>query len=213
MKNSAISPLCAGKKVFALKEFTHTATLFLWTILAGFLFTSCEKQALETQGTEPVITSNAEQITPDNTANATDGQILNMYSGLSNQTMWELQQARAATARYRDIKNAIKDGYSNINVDVPNMGHHFMKTSLVDATFDIRNPEILVYNGLETGNPELVAVEYAVPLTLPMPEGFTGSDDVWNGTSGFPFWLVHAWVWKYNPDGAFNWTNPTVDLD
>ena len=93
------------------------------------------------------------------------------------------------------------------------MGHHFMKTSLVDATFDIRNPEILVYNGLETGNPELVAVEYAVPLTLPMPEGFTGSDDVWNGTSGFPLWLVHAWVWKYNPSGVFNWTNPTVDLD
>ena len=142
-----------------------------------------------------------------------EAQILNLYSGLSQQTSWELQQARAATARYRDIKNAIKDGYSNINVDVPNMGHHFMKTSLVDATFDIRNPEILVYNGLETGNPELVAVEYAVPLTYPMPEGFTGSGDMWNDTSGFPLWLVHAWVWKFNSDGVFNWTNPSVDLD
>ena len=26
-------------------------------------------------------------------------------------------------------------------------------------------------------------------------------------------WRVHAWVWKYNPDGVFNWTNPAVDLD
>ncbi|MEO6328732.1 MAG: hypothetical protein ABIO55_07365, partial [Ginsengibacter sp.] len=102
---------------------------------------------------------------------------------------------------------------SNINVDVPNMGHHFMNTSLVDNIFDIRKPEILVYNGLDTGNPELVAVEYAVPLDGPLPEGFTGSYDVWNGTSGFPLWLVHAWVWKYNPDGVFNWTNSTVDLD
>lgn len=88
-----------------------------------------------------------------------------------------------------------------------------MKTSLVDNMFDVRHPEILVYNGLETANPELVAVDYAVPLTEPMPEGFTGSNDVWNGTSGFPFWLVHAWVWKYNPDDVFNWTNPSVDID
>jgi hypothetical protein len=95
--------------------------------------------------------------------------------GLPSQTVWELQQARAATARYRDIKNAIKDGYSNINVDVPNMGHHFMNTKLVDGTFDIRKPEILVYNGLDSGNPELVAVEYAIPLTDSLPEGFTGS--------------------------------------
>ena len=88
-----------------------------------------------------------------------------------------------------------------------------MKTSLIDATFDIRHPEILVYNGLDTGNPVLVAVEYAVPLDLPKPGGFIGSSDIWNGTSGFPFWLVHAWVWKYNPAGVFNWTNPSVDLD
>ena len=146
-------------------------------------------------------------------AENSETRVIDNYTGLSSQTVWELQQARAATARYRDIKNAIKDGYSNINVDVPNMGHHFMKTSLVDATFDIRNPEILVYNGLDTENPELIAVEYAVPLAYPMPEGFTGSNDVWNSTSGFPLWLLHAWVWKYNPDGVFNWTNPSVDLD
>src|SRR5262249_5649096 len=123
--------------------------------------------------------------------------------GLSWRTIWELKQARFATARYRDINNAMRDGYSNINVDVPNMGHHFMNMNLVDGTFDIRRPEILVYNGLETGHPELVAVEYAIPLTDPMPEGFTGSADVWKGDSGFPYWLLHAWVWKFNPDGIF----------
>jgi hypothetical protein len=92
------------------------------------------------------------------------------------------------------------------------MGHHYMNTSLVDGTFDIRHPEILVYNRDANGKQVLVAVEYAVPLTDPMPEGFTGSQDVWNGTSGFPLWLLHAWVWSYNPDGVFNWTNESVEL-
>ena len=87
-----------------------------------------------------------------------------------------------------------------------------MKPSLVDENFDPKNPEILVYNKDDNGNFQLVAVEYAVPLNLPMPQGFAGSADVWNGTSGFPLWLLHAWVWTYNPDGVFNPTNPLVHL-
>ena len=102
-----------------------------------------------------------------------------------------MRLARFATAKYRDINNAMHDGYTNINVDVENMGHHFMNLN----------------------HPKLVAVEYAIPLTDPKPEGFTGSADVWNGDSGFPYWLLHAWVWEFNPDGVFNWTNPRVDLD
>ena len=208
MKNSFISALRCWGKSFALKySVIRNATLcFCFTTFTAFLFSSCQKQAL----VEP---KNPDLLTVDNAKRNSDAKIINMYSGLSKQTIHELQQARAATARYRDLKNAIKDGYSNIHVDVPNMGHHFMNTSLVDNTFDIRKPEILVYNGLDTGNPELVAVEYALPLNGPLPEGFTGSNDVWNGTSGFPLWLVHAWVWKYNPDGVFNWTNPSVELD
>jgi len=173
-------------------------------IIVATAFMGCRKEAIK--ATDDGLQSvNKHSVT-------VEGDVVNDY-GVSPQTTWELQQARAATARYRDIRNAIKDGYSNINVDVPNMGHHFMNMGLIDGTFDIRRPEILVYNGLDTGNPELVAVEYAVPLTEPLPEGFTGSADVWDGNSGFPFWLVHAWVWKYNPAGVFNPTNPDVELD
>jgi hypothetical protein len=137
---------------------------------------------------------------------------VNWYTNLPLKTAVELKRARAATARYQNFDNAIKDGYSNIMVDVENMGHHYMKTSIVDDKFDISQPEILVYNRNESGIPELVAVEYAVPLTYPKPAGFTGSLDVWNDTSGFPLWLLHAWVWHYNPEGVFNWTNPDVEL-
>jgi len=166
------------------------------------LFTGCQKQVLDKTQNEVQETA----------AIKSQADVLNFYEGLSSQTRWELQQARAATAKYRNIDNAVKDGYQDIEVDVEHMGHHFMNTSLVDSVFDIRHPEILVYNRNGKGEQELVAVEYAVPLGYPVPEGFTGSDDVWNGTSGFPLWLLHAWVWKYNPDGVFNWTNPLVDL-
>lgn len=169
--------------------------------LSVILLTGCTKQG----AAEPA------QVDAGAARNA-QADVLNFYSGLSAQTSWELQQARAATARYRDIDNAIKDGYADIAVDVEHMGHHFMKTSIVDSVFDLRQPEILVYNRDAEGRQQLVAVEYAVPLTFPRPEGFTGSEDVWNGTSGFPLWLLHAWVWSYNPDGVFNWTNSAVEL-
>ena len=171
-------------------------------ISISFAFTACKKQDLKKTEEElqmPV-------------AQNSNTDVLNLYDGISKQNLWELQQARAATAKYRNIENALKDGYADISVDVEHMGHHFMKTAIVDSVFDIRQPEILVYNMDDKGKQQLVAVEYAVPLAYQMPEGFTGSADVWNGTSGFPLWLLHAWVWAYNPDGVFNWTNPAVHL-
>ena len=136
---------------------------------------------------------------------------MNMYSGLSSQNLWELQQARAATARYRNIKNALKDGYVDIEVDVEHMGHHFLKEALLDATFDFRQPEILVYNKNDAGEQELVALEYAAPLTANPPSGYSGNDDEWTIYEN-ALWTLHAWVWAYNPDGVFNPTNPLVHL-
>ena len=195
------------QKNFALHQSMrlHYAALFFSSIISiCFLFPGCKKEVSST-------TVDAVQSKSAQSANAEEN-VINNYTDLSPQTAWELQQARAATARYRNINNAIADGYSNINVDVENMGHHYMNSNLVDATFDIRKPEILVYNMNENGSQELVAVEYAVPLIYAKPEGFTGSADVWNGDAGFPLWLQHAWVWAYNPDGVFNWTNPLVHL-
>jgi hypothetical protein len=126
--------------------------------------------------------------------------------------MWELQQARAASARYRNIENAKKDGYGDIAVVVPQMGHHFLRLENLDDKFDYRKPEILVYNKHEDGSYELVAVEYAIPLDLSVnaPAGFTGDSDVWDRNTGFGLWLLHAWVWSFNPNGVFNPTNPSV---
>lgn len=206
MKNLFNGALRHNRKSLAIHQ-TVNGTVNTVIVISSFVFISivfiaCQKQA---------ISKNADEIQPGIAKN-TQAEVLNFYNGLSQQTLWELQQARAATAKYRNIENAIKDGYADIAVDVEHMGHHFMKTSIVDSVFDIRQPEILVYNKDDSDNQQLVAVEYAVPLSYPMPEGFTGSSDAWKGDSGFPLWLLHAWVWAYNPDGVFNWTNASVHL-
>ena len=162
-----------------MKQITLLSAAFLLIIAA---LSSCQKEALNSAAT-------AENLSASSQANP-----LTRYEGLSAQTMWELQQARAASSKYQNIDNALADGYQDIEVDVENMGHHFMKMSSVDGSFDYKQPEILVYNMDEKGNQELVAVEYAVPLTYPRPEGFTGSNDVWDENHGFGLWLLHAWV-------------------
>lgn len=195
LRNASIS---CGNKVF-------TAPLFCSiTLIAALIFTGCQKNALNVPGDELSST--------ENTKLRAEAFITNNDQNLSFQTKWELQQARAATAKYQKINNAIADGYTDIAVDVENMGHHYMKVSLVDATFDIRQPEILVYNKDENGQQQLMAVEYAIPLSNPKPEGFSGADDVWDGNTGFGLWLLHAWVWYENPDGVFKPFNPLVHL-
>jgi hypothetical protein len=143
--------------------------------------------------------------------NGSSDSFLAKHYNLPSATMAELQQAKIATARYNNLANAIADGYFDINVIVPHMGYHYMKLSFVDGNFEIDKPEILVYSpNPASGQMQLVAVEYAIPNTEPQPEGFTGDYDVWDNNAIFGLWLLHAWVWEYNPDGVFTDLNPNV---
>jgi hypothetical protein len=120
------------------------------------------------------------------------------------ETNEQLAAARAATARYHDIENAKADGFVDINVFMPGMGHHFLNEQRLDANFDAGAPELLVYD-LQNGAYRLVAVEYAVPIPLSAsaPAGFTGDADAWDRNTTFDLWTLHAWVWLDNPDGIF----------
>jgi hypothetical protein len=130
---------------------------------------------------------------------------------LSPLTLRELARARRATAKYHDIANAEADGYVNGNFHTPGEGHHWINPLLVDDHFDPAQPEVLLYasrpdqNGLT-----LVAVEYLSPDTFPVPEGFTGDDDVWQLEEPFPLWVLNAWIWRHNPNGVFTFLNPRV---
>jgi hypothetical protein len=123
----------------------------------------------------------------------------------------ELDRVRAATARYSDLPAALADGYADIQVVLPNMGAHYLKQSLLDATFELEKPELLVYAPHGQAM-KLVAVEYAVPLAMAAapPEGFTGTGDVWARNETFQLWTLHAWLYEDNPDGVFAANNPHV---
>jgi hypothetical protein len=199
-------------QLLSIKKFYAILLLF-----AALVFTACEQETMDPQFTssQKMTATSSQKLTAlSNELIASEANVINLYPSIPSVTAWELQQARAATARYRDIRNALKDEYVDISVIKENMGYHYMKVSEVDAIFDWRKPEILVYNKNHEGNFELVAVEYAIPLTLSTnaPEGFSGTDDVWDENHVFGLWLLHAWVWSYNPDGVFNPTNPLVHL-
>jgi hypothetical protein len=186
------------------RSYSLPAVVLVTFLAYLFIITGCSKEGLFTE-------ANEEEISPF----VNEAALASFKKeDLSHTTLLELMQARAATARYHNIENALADGYADINVVLQNMGYHFMKSTLVDANFEVTKPEILVYSKQENGRMKLVAVEYAVPLNMSAnaPAGFTGDQDVWVANTGFGLWLLHAWVWYENPDGVFNATNPAVHL-
>ena len=187
----------------AMRRSQSFALIFLTLSFIGFLMTGCKKE----NGT-PVL--NEEELQTKSSQQKESNGIGN-YTGLAPETVWELQQARIATARYNNFDNAIRDGYVDINVVVPEMGYHYLKTEYLDGTFEYARPEILVYNKEENGRMKLVALEYATPVSANPPVGFAGDNDVWSVYQGV-LWTLHAWVWEYNPKGVFNPTNPLVHL-
>lgn len=136
-------------------------------------------------------------------------------AGLSEATIAQLRMAKAATEKYRTVEAALADGYADINVVRQNMGFHLLKAALLDTVFNPATPELLVYNKQHDGSVKLVAVEYAVPIPLTpnkAPDGFIGGSDAWSYSTEFNLWLLHSWVWEFNPQGIFNPTNPMVHL-
>jgi hypothetical protein len=93
---------------FVLHQLNH---IRLITAIGFFTiaFTSGCKKESETKNVEEMQMPMAKNSQAD---------VLNAYGDLSKPILWELQQARAATAKYRNIENAIKDGYTDIAVDV-----------------------------------------------------------------------------------------------
>ena len=127
------------------------------------------------------------------------------HEQLSAVTLQELAAARNATAKYHDVAVAIADGYVQKGYG-PGEGYHFVNASLMDCTFDLEHPEVLLYVPSGEGL-RLVGVEYSVPnrCTATAPEGFTGDADEWEGPNaeGRSMWALVAWLWLGDPNGVF----------
>jgi hypothetical protein len=150
----------------------------------------------------------------------------------------QLDLARQASARYRDIRAARADGYFQVTQFLPGFGMHLASLSVPTSTFDPTRPKVLLYEPDGSGGYRLAGVAYALDRVSDVPpEGFVGGSDVWhyhrnlcfipNGTVTIAFsqgscarlgglyqaetdWLLHAWIWEPNPRGVFVEINPAV---
>jgi hypothetical protein len=135
---------------------------------------------------------------------------------LSERTEEQLEDAKEATRKYKDINVALAEGFILGGPDVPGEGFHYLNPKRLDCKFDPEKPEILLYAFLPGETQlRLVALEYAIPFACmpangPPPEGFAGSLDVWHKDEPVPFWTVNAWLYLRNPDGIFTLENPRV---
>lgn len=134
---------------------------------------------------------------------------------------------RNATRQFTDINAAISSGYQQNGgcVSGPDrgaMGVHYANPILfADGELNATRPEVLVYEPVD-GRLRLVAVEYVVPADAwmahhnapPVLEGqhfhFVNSPNRYNAP---PFFELHVWAWRDNPNGAFVDWNSEVSCE
>ena len=119
------------------------------------------------------------------------------------------EAVRQATERFRDVNDAIADGYVQNGgcVSGPQegvMGVHFAKPALFDGKIDVEHPEVLVYEP-KNGRLHLVAAEYIVPAPTWDPASDpSGNPHVMGHLYHFvpgpnrygpsPFYQLHVWA-------------------
>ena len=129
-----------------------------------------------------------------------------------------VQIVRNATRQFLDVHNAGAAGYGPFlgcvsGPDHGAMGVHYVNGGLVgDGEIDASHPEALIYETLN-GATKLVGVEFIVDAatwlanhnnTPPVLEGqvfnLVGGPNRYNLP---PFFELHVWAWRHNPNGAF----------
>jgi hypothetical protein len=144
------------------------------------------------------------------------------HSPSSEMAVADRVAAQLANAGYQDVETAEAAGYGS-SIDTlgcfqdparGGMGVHYIDGAALDADVDITHPEALVYELDASGQVAgLVAHEYIVPIdawTAAEPPSLFGVDFHRHPT--LPLWVLHAWLWKDNPNGVFADWNPAVRL-
>jgi hypothetical protein len=129
-----------------------------------------------------------------------------------------VQTVREATKQYLDVNNAIADGYGQFlgcvsGSDHGAMGIHYVNFNLINGTIDAKHPQALIYEPVN-GQMKLVGVEFIVDQatwlknnnnTPPVLEGqtFLLIDAPNRYGVPAPFFELHVWAWRDNPQGNF----------
>jgi hypothetical protein len=129
-----------------------------------------------------------------------------------------LATLRRVTARYHDLKVATGEGFVLLHECESRPGEGPVGTvyvhpgRLMDGVIDPATPDALIYEPGRYGRrPNLVGVEFAIPYSLwtgREPPKFLGA--TFQREDEFGVFALHAWVWRTNPLGMFEETNPSV---
>lgn len=134
-----------------------------------------------------------------------------------------VQDVRKATRRFLDVNNAGPAGYGPAfgcvtGPDHGAMGIHYVNGPLVgDGEINVDYPEALIYEPVGNAR-RLVGVEYIVDAATwlaahdNVPPTLDGQDFQFVGSPNRfglnPFFELHVWAWRDNPQGAFvDWNN------
>jgi len=141
-----------------------------------------------------------------------------------------VQAVRDATDRFRDVRSVAGpgDGYELqfgcvSGGDFGAMGLHYVNGSLVgDGEIDVNKPEIILFEPTPDGGIKITGVDYLV-MKADWDAKHSGPPQLmgqlfhlFDSPNRFglpPFYTLHVWAWKNNPNGTFvNW-NPNVSCD
>jgi len=138
-----------------------------------------------------------------------------------------LQAVRESTARFKDVSVAEAEGYSLLfgcvtGPDAGAMGLHYVNMALVGSgVVDATKPQIVIYEPQPDGHLQLIGADFLV-LADQWDKAHPGQGapqlmgqlyHYFESPNRFglpPFYTLHVWAWKPNPNGAFvNW-HPNV---
>ena len=132
-----------------------------------------------------------------------------------------VETVRESTRRFRDVDQAMSEGYQLMfgcvsGPDDGAMGLHYVKMEFVtDGELDPTRPEIVIYEPLPNGGRRLIGADFLV-FAEAWHANNTATPELGGqlmhliespNRYGLPaFYTLHVWAWKPSPTGAFvNW--------
>src|SRR4051794_12540697 len=98
----------------------------------------------------------------------------------------QIAAAVAAAKKFVTTDDAAAAGYVQSSTQLPGIGTHWVKWSLIEQPFDPAQPAMLLFDESTLHPTRLAGFSYWVRSAAP-PEGFVGPNDVWHRHSGLCF--------------------------
>ena len=164
-------------------------------------------------------------LTACESGNATDPARSDTLAASANFNGQQLDELRKVTAKFHQLDAAKQAGYDAqitpcwAHHSAGAMGYHYGKVALLDATVDLLEPEVVMYEPQGRTPMRLVGMEYIVPIAAWQAAGhdLNNPTDVpellgqkYTRHSFLPIFKLHIWLWRDNPSGVFADWNPKV---